>query len=87
MNPLVHKGLNTFILSIVIDSTHNKYSNSLIGGMVAPLSDGPVYFDCYPIFFVYTFDEHIKDILQLQVQTTWFDMNKKRNNISIQTRG
>lgn len=55
--------------------------------MVAPLSNGPVYFDYYPNFSVYTFDEHIKDILQLQVQTIGLDMKKKRNNIAIQTCG
>ena len=55
--------------------------------MVAPLSNGLIYFDCYPNFFVYTFEEHIKYILQLKVQTTGFNMKKKRNNIAIQDCG
>lgn len=65
INPLVHRGLNTYVLSTVRDLTHNKYSDSLIGRMVTPLSNALVYFDCYQNVFVYTFDEHIKYILQL----------------------
>ena len=67
--------------------THNKYTDSIIGGIVAPLSNGPIWFDCYPNFSVYVFDETIDKILQLQIQTSGFDMLKKRNNIAIQTRG
>lgn len=75
------------MLATVRDLTHNKYIDSLIGGIVAPLSHGPVYFDCFPNFFVYTYDETIDQILQLQIQTTGFDMLKKRNNITIHTKG
>ena len=59
----------------------------MIGGIVAPLSSGPVYFDYYPNFSVYVFDDHIKDIMQLQIQTSGFDMKKNKSNIYIQTRG
>ena len=59
----------------------------MIGGVVAPLSNGPVWLDCYPNFSVYYFDEHLADILKLQIKTTGFDMCSKRTNISIQTRG
>lgn len=86
INPLVHKGLKTFVLATVRDLTHNRYTDSIIGGIVASLSDGPVYFDCFPNFSIYVFDETIKDILQLQIHTTGFDMKRKRNNIAIQTK-
>ena len=59
----------------------------MIGGVVAPLSNGPVWFDCYPNFSVYSFDEHLADILKRQIKTTGFDMGSKRTNISIRTRG
>ena len=75
------------MLATVRDLTHNKYTDLLIGGIVAPISNGPVYFDCYPNFSIYVFDETIKSILQLQIQTNAFDMNKERHNIAIQTRG
>ena len=65
------------MLATIRGMTHNKYIGSLIGGIVAPLSDGPVYFDCYPNFSVYTFDETIDQILQLQIQTTGFDMKRR----------
>ena len=69
------------------DLTHNKFTDSLIGGVVAPLSNGLVWFNCYLNFSVYSFDEHFADILKLQIKTTGFDMHIKRTNISIQTRG
>ena len=87
ISALAHIGLDTFVLATAKDLTHNKYTDSLIGGIVAPLSNGPVYFDFYQNFSVYVFDEQIKDILQLQIQTSVFDMRKNRGNISIQTRG
>ena len=37
INTLTHKGLNTFVLATVRDLTHNKYIDSIIGGIVAPL--------------------------------------------------
>jgi hypothetical protein len=46
-----------------------------------------VYFDCYPNFSVYTFDENLEDILKLQIRTTGFDMRNTRTNISIHSRG
>jgi hypothetical protein len=67
--------------------THDKFTDSIIGGIVAPLSNGPVYFDCYPNFSVYAFDETLGDILKLQIRTTGFSMNAKRTNIAIQARG
>jgi len=73
----MHKGLKTFVLATVIDMMHNEYIDSIIGGIVAPLFDGPVYFNYYPNFSVYTFDETIDHILQLQIQTTGFNMKKK----------
>jgi len=67
--------------------THNKFTDSLIGGIVSPLSNGPIYFDCYPNFSAYTFDENLGDILKFQIRTAGFDMCQTRTNISIQTRG
>lgn len=87
ISPLVHKGIDAYALCTVRDMTHNKFTNSLIGGIVAPLSNGPIYFDCFPNFSVYTFDDNLRDILKLQIRTTGFDMCQTRTNISIQTRG
>ena len=68
INALVHPGVDAYVLATVRDLTHNKYTDSLIGGIVAPLSNGPVWFDCYPNFSVSIFDETLVDILQLQIQ-------------------
>jgi hypothetical protein len=84
---LVHKGIDAYALCTVRDMTHNKFTDSLIGGIVALLSNGPIYFDCYPNFSAYTFDENLGDILKLQIRTTGFDMCQTKTNISIQTRG
>lgn len=67
INLLTHQRLNTFLLATARDLTHNKYIDSLIGGIVSPLSHGPVFFNCYPNFFIYVHDETINDILQLQI--------------------
>jgi len=87
ISTLTHIGLNTFVLATIKDLSHNKYIDSLLEGIIAPLSNGPVWFDCYPNFCMYVFDEHIKDILQLQIKTSGFDMKRKRTNIFIHTRG
>jgi hypothetical protein len=87
INPLVHKGIDSYVLCTVRDMTHNKFTDSLIGGIVAPLSNGPVYFVCYPNFSAYTFDKNIENILKLQIRTTGFDMCPTRKNIYVQVRG
>jgi hypothetical protein len=71
INALVHKGINAYALCIVRDLTHNKFTDSIIGGIVAPLSNGPVYFDCYPNFAVSATDETLGDILKLQILDIW----------------
>ena len=37
ISALTHTGLNTFVLCTIHDLTHNKFTDSLIGGMVSPL--------------------------------------------------
>jgi len=87
INALVHRGINAYVLCTLRDLTHDKFTDSIIGGIVAPLSNGPVYFDCYPNFAVSAFDETLADILKLQILTTGFQMKAKRTNIAIQIRG
>jgi hypothetical protein len=77
INALVHKGINAYVLCTIRDLTHDKFTDSIIGGIVAPLSNGPVYFDCYPNFVVSSFDETLGDILMLQIRTTGFSMKEK----------
>lgn len=78
ISALTHRGLNTFVLATIRDLTRNKYTDSILGGIVVRLSNGPVWVDCYPNFSVY--DENIKDILHLQIKTSGFDMQRKRTN-------
>lgn len=87
INALVHKGINAYVLCIIRDLTHEKFTDSIIGGIVAPLSNGPVYFDCYPNFTVSAFDETLGDILKLQILTIGFHMKAKRRNIAILAKG
>jgi len=51
------------------------------------LSNGPVYFDCYPNFVVSAYDETLGDILKLQILTSGFDMKAKRRNLAILVKG
>jgi hypothetical protein len=87
INALVHKGINAYVLCILRDMTHDKFTDSIIRGIVAPLSNGPVYFDCYPNFVVSVTDETLGDILKLQILTSSFQMKKKRQNIAILAKG
>ena len=42
IHALVHPGVDAYVLATVRDLTHNKYTDSLIGGIVAPLSNGQI---------------------------------------------
>ena len=76
ISALVHRGINAYVLCIVRDPTHHKFIDSFIGGIVAPLSNGLILFNYYPNFSVYAFDEHLMDILKLQIKTACFDMSQ-----------
>lgn len=56
INALTHTTLNTCVLATIGDLTHNKYTDSLIGGIIAPLSNDLVFLHYHPNFSVYVFD-------------------------------
>ncbi|XP_059649127.1 uncharacterized protein LOC132295070 [Cornus florida] len=48
VKPLTRKGLNTSVLVFLRDGRFLKFKDSLLATMETSLSDGPVYFNCYP---------------------------------------
>lgn len=74
INPLIRPGLNTSILSCVIDSHHNKFSGTLISGFQAPLHNGPIWSSALPRFQVSLTDPYISSLLQAYVQFSGFDI-------------
>ena len=50
VKPLTRKGLNTSILACLRDQRHNDFEDSLLGIVETSLTNGPIYFDCFPNF-------------------------------------
>ena len=76
INPLVIPGLNTSVLSCIIDSRYNQFSYAIISGFQAPLHNGPVWSSALPRFQVSLTDPYISSLLQGYVQFSGFDMAK-----------
>jgi hypothetical protein len=48
INPLVRPGLDTSVLTCIIDSRHNTFQDALISGFQSPLHNGPVWSSALP---------------------------------------
>ena len=68
VKPLTREGLNTSVLFCLRDKRQLRYKDSLLGTIETSLSNGPVYFDCYPNFTVSLSDQNILDTLTLDVK-------------------
>ena len=69
---LTRLGLNTSIVMCLRDNRHLDYRDSIIGAIQAGLSDGPIYFQCFPNFTVRLRDADILDLVVLHVKTHGF---------------
>lgn len=74
INPLVRPGLDTSVLTCIIDSRHNTFSDALISGFQAPLHNGPVWSSALPRYQVSLSDPYINTLLQAYVQFSGFNM-------------
>ena len=83
---LTRLGLNTSIVMCLRDNRHLDYRDSIIGAIQAGLSDGPIYFQCFPNFTVRLRDADILDLVVLHVKTHGFKFKKGNDPISIITR-
>jgi hypothetical protein len=74
INPLVRPGLDTSVLTCIIDSRHNTFTDALISGFQAPLHNGPVWSSALPRYQVSLRDPYINSLLQAYVQFAGFNM-------------
>lgn len=75
VKPLFHKGLNIPICMLLHDDRLLNFDDSLLRVLQSNLANGPVYFNCYPNFFVGIHDPNVMDTLTLNVKTK--NMNSK----------
>lgn len=85
INPLVRPGLDTSVLSCIIDSRHNKFSDALISGFQAPLHNGPVWSSALPRFQVFLTDPYVTSLLQAYVQFFGFDIAESSDIAQLHT--
>jgi hypothetical protein len=69
--------LNTSCLCCVVDSLHNYFQNSLIGGFQAPINNGPCVVLCLIRFQFSLTNPHILDFLQAYIQFSGFNMSPR----------
>ncbi|KAM3198755.1 hypothetical protein P3L10_034506 [Capsicum annuum] len=81
IKPLFRQGLDIPVCAILRDARLLNFDDSLLGVIQSNLSDGPVYFNCYPNFSVDINDPNIMDVLTLNVKTK--NMNSKDNTREI----
>lgn len=52
IKPISMEEMNTTILTCVRDARFNNFKDSLLGTIESSLSNGPIYFNCYPNYIV-----------------------------------
>jgi hypothetical protein len=75
LNPLVRPYFLVSSLVCVVDIRHNKFSNALVGGFSAPLSDGPAFATVFPKYFISLSDHNICEFLKAYILPSGFDMS------------
>ena len=66
----------TLGLSNLGDGRHKKFTDSLLGIIESTLGEGPIYFNCFPNFFVALSDINVLKALTLNIQTQGYDRPK-----------
>lgn len=87
LNPLHRQGIKTFAFCCLLDQRWRDFGSAIIGGIQAPLSEGPISFDVYPNFSIALEDPHAIKSLVLGIQTAGYqNFEKKAKNLSISYR-
>jgi hypothetical protein len=74
INPLVRPGLDTSVLTCIIDSRHNTFLTLLFLDSKLHLHNGPVWSSALPRYQVSLTDPYINTLLQAYVQFSGFNM-------------
>ena len=71
---LTRQGLNTSVLLYLRDDRFKIYQDALLGMVESSLYKGPIYFNCYPNFAVSLTDETVLQTLELDIETSGYNM-------------
>jgi hypothetical protein len=71
---LTRQGLNTSVLLCLRDSRFKIYKDALLGMVESSLFQGLIYFNCYPNFVVSLTDETVLQTLELDIETSGYNM-------------
>jgi hypothetical protein len=76
VKPLTRQGLNTSVFIGLRDGRFKIYQDALLGMVESSLYNGLIYFDCYPNFVVSLTDETVLQTLELDIETSGYNMYK-----------
>ena len=71
---LTRQGLNTSVFLCLRDSRFKIYKDALLGMVDTSLFQGLIYFNCYPNFVVSLTDETVLQTLELDIETSSYNM-------------
>ncbi|CAK9154834.1 unnamed protein product [Ilex paraguariensis] len=83
VKPLTTKGLNSSVLVCLRDGRCLDFNASQIAMVESSLSNGPIYFNCYPNFPVSLTDRWILDVFSLNIKTHGFERDGSSEDIVI----
>uniref|UniRef100_A0A251T9F0 Putative viral movement protein n=1 Tax=Helianthus annuus TaxID=4232 RepID=A0A251T9F0_HELAN len=79
IKPMFRLGIDAPVLLILRDARHTNFNNSLLAMAESNISNGPIYFNCYPNFSIGLFDPNILDTLTLTIKTKNLEFKEKTN--------
>ena len=74
VKPLTRQGLNTSVFLGLRDGRFKIYQDALLGMVESSLYKSPIYFNCYPNLAVSLTDETVLQILELDIETSGYNM-------------
>ena len=83
VKPLFRRGLDIPVCVLLRDDRFLNFDDSLLGLLQSNLTDGPVYFNCYPNFSVDINDPNVTDTLTLNVKTKNLNSKTDSREISV----
>jgi len=79
IKPMFRLGIDAPVLVILRDARHMNFNNSLLAMAESNISNGPIYFNCYPNFTIGLFDPNILDTLTLTIKTKNLEFKERTN--------
>ena len=74
VKPLTRQGLYTSVFLGLRDGRFKIYEDALLGMVESSLYKGPIYFNCYPNFAISLTDETVLQTLELDIETSSYNM-------------